>query len=465
MYQRKNRNHNVLQEISTNYSMSEQSISEYIALMRWNNAIYCPHCKKHNVYVGMDEKRPYKCRNCNLRFSVKTGTIMQHGNISIHKWVYLMYEIFSNKKEISLYKISSKLELSQNSVLHMTQKITSCFDASSSSIKQQDDDIIIVPIENIPNDVNFDDFVHSVVTYNSQIHTYPNKQKILNVISGSKKTILTLGEIELECYILEDETRVFTTRDMHNALKIPKNASTTALQKILAHENIAPYIDFSIREKLHERKEFYRTNDGRKQSIAQGYEATLLIDICTLVVQLASKDSDLLTLALKRCLSNAQSILVSVSNVGIIDLIDEITQYAPNNNYEALKVLLKKYIDPNLQVLIDQFPNQFFYELYTLYKGDTTKSNNKPLYFAHFINTYIFKPLEKGHINSELKSKKSQLIANKKHTFYDWLLHKGADQFVLQLGKIIATMQISNNIKEFNILFKKYHHCYLPDFI
>ncbi len=113
----------------TEFASNEKEACNYIAKIRWGNSKpYCPHCKSNNVYIGKDIKRPYKCHNCKVRFSVKTGTFMQKSNVSVQQWLYVMYVMLHNKKGISLLRLSQEVGTTQKTAWCIAKKVRECFE-------------------------------------------------------------------------------------------------------------------------------------------------------------------------------------------------------------------------------------------------------------------------------------------------------------------------------------------------
>ena len=52
----------------------------------------CPRCDGDNVYEpGGKAPMRFRCRPCRRFFSTKTGTVMEHSNISYEDWLIAMY--------------------------------------------------------------------------------------------------------------------------------------------------------------------------------------------------------------------------------------------------------------------------------------------------------------------------------------------------------------------------------------
>lgn len=91
-------------------------------------------------------------------------------------------------------------------------------------------------------------------------------------------------------------------------------------------EGISSYLcagDNSISERLSNPVKFKRNDAGGSQSTTNGYEVTLLVDICSAIIDAnrAGVFND------ETIVRNADIIIRSVAKVGIIALVDEATGY------------------------------------------------------------------------------------------------------------------------------------------
>lgn len=120
-----------------------------------------------------------------------------------------------------------------------------------------------------------------------------NNDKMLKAIAGANDTPLVLGDSQLECYVLEDGTRVFSGNGLPKALQFPSNAGGSTFVKILNIGYLRKNLTSDILDKLKNRKQFIRPGAGGSLSTTYGYDATLLIDICNLLIR--SKNEGILT--------------------------------------------------------------------------------------------------------------------------------------------------------------------------
>lgn len=86
-----------------------------------------PHCKGTNTYACKKQKMPYRCRPCNKRFSVQTGTVLASSRLPLPKWAYAIYLEITSLKGVSSMKLHRDLGMTQKSAWFMLQRIREAF--------------------------------------------------------------------------------------------------------------------------------------------------------------------------------------------------------------------------------------------------------------------------------------------------------------------------------------------------
>ena len=85
---------------------------EFIARERWDGKPICPYCSHDKVYA-LGGKMSYKCANCEERFSVRTGTIMEHSRLPLQTWLLGIYLMTTARKGISSIQFAKELGVTQ----------------------------------------------------------------------------------------------------------------------------------------------------------------------------------------------------------------------------------------------------------------------------------------------------------------------------------------------------------------
>lgn len=280
--------------------------------------------------------------------------------------------------------------------------------------------------------------------------------KILKAKYGSDKTPLHLGELEIPCYVLEDGTRVFSGRGIQKAIGYD-NKSGQWMSSFCKMEGISSYLcagDNSISERLSNPVKFKRNDAGGSQSTTNGYEVTLLVDICSAIIDAnrAGVFND------ETIVRNADIIIRSVAKVGIIALVDEATGYQYERENDELQKILKAYISEELLPWQKRFPDIFYKELFRLNGWDFTVKGMKkrPGIIGKWTNMFIYEELPNGVLD-ELKKKTPKNESGNRTSRYHQLLTLdiGEPNLEKQINKVITLFQVSDNMKQFCDNFKK----------
>lgn len=282
------------------------------------------------------------------------------------------------------------------------------------------------------------------------------ENKILVAKYGSDKTPLRLGNLEIPCYVLDNGMRVFSGRGIQKAIGYDSKSGQW-MNSFCKMDGVSSYLcagDNSISERLSKPIKFKRNNAGGSQSTANGYEVTLLVDICSAIIDANRAgvfDNDVIV-------RNADIIIRSVEKVGIIALVDEATGYQYERENDELQKILKAYISEELLPWQKRFPDIFYKELFRLNGWDYTVNGIKkrPGIIGKWTNTFIYEELPNG-VLEELKKKTPKSESGNRTNRYHQLLTTdiGEPNLEKQINKVITLFQVSDNMKQFCDNFKK----------
>ena len=91
---------------------------------RWPDGVCCPLCGSVNVQSGAKHKTmPYRCRDCRVRFSARTGTALEASNKGFQVWGIAIYLLATNLKSVSSMKLSRDLKITQRTAWHLAHRI------------------------------------------------------------------------------------------------------------------------------------------------------------------------------------------------------------------------------------------------------------------------------------------------------------------------------------------------------
>lgn len=275
-----------------------------------------------------------------------------------------------------------------------------------------------------------------------------------NAITAKYRGKLPIGEIEVECAVLSDNRRVLSATSVFTAFDRPRKGEYrvslddgTKLPPFMASNNLIPFINQDIMKWTIPIKYL----DGNRE--CEGYAAELLPELCFLYLR--AKRANKLTHSQQKFAEQSIILLESFAKIGIIALIDEVTGYQYDRTHDALRILLQQYIAEGLQKWMKTFPDEFFVELDRLYTNTRTTSRARPSYYGHFINTYIYDPIEYGYIKQELDKLNIKDNGIRKARFHQWLTIHGKDVLVKQIWRILGIMETSSSIHGFKNKIEK----------
>lgn len=117
---------------------TEAAAYEFLEQLRWHGRPVCPHCfstAEHRFLVPSNgrsrettrgtesERRVWKCRDCKRQFSVTTNTIMHGTHIPLRTWIFVIFEMASNKNGLAAREVERKYGLSAKSAWFLTHRV------------------------------------------------------------------------------------------------------------------------------------------------------------------------------------------------------------------------------------------------------------------------------------------------------------------------------------------------------
>jgi P63C domain len=250
---------------------------------------------------------------------------------------------------------------------------------------------------------------------------------------------LRIGDLDLECHVLSDSRRVFTQREIVRILSGGRESGD--LQRYLASNPLinkdlvaGQGISFKI---------------PSNPTLASGYEATVLIEICDKYIE-AAEQKLLRTNQLKLA---AQSMMVirSCAKVGIIALIDEATGYQQFRAKRELQLKLQAFIADELQEWARMFPDEFWLELARL-EGIHYSPRNRPLRWGKYVMMFVYDAIDPD-VGKQLRAKNPNPHFKENH--HQWLKQWGRQRVNDQIQRVVTIMKLCENMDDFRRKFVK----------
>lgn len=277
------------------------------------------------------------------------------------------------------------------------------------------------------------------------------------VCATSEEQPLRIGDVELECYVLEDGTRLLSQAGFLIALGRHRKANVRRerVPAILQGKAINPFISSDLLEKS--RPVAFRTPNGQR---ANGYRAELLPEVCE--IYLKARDAGVLPANQAHVARQADVLVRGLAHVGIIALVDEATGYQDLRAKQALASILEQFIAKELQAWVRTFPDDYYREIFRLrglqYPEYTVQ---RPQYFGILTNDIVYGRLAPGVLNELKKVTPRNSSGNRSHRFFQHLTTNiGYPKLREHLGSVVTIMKLSDSWQKFTENLNRIHPKY-----
>ncbi len=115
--------------LSKRYFHDEKAAFAYLEGIIWPDGPVCPHCGTRNKAGKLKGKSTrvglWKCyaTGCRKQFTVKVGTVFEHGRVPLHKFLQATYLMCSSKKGVSAHQLHRTLEVTYKTAWFMAHRI------------------------------------------------------------------------------------------------------------------------------------------------------------------------------------------------------------------------------------------------------------------------------------------------------------------------------------------------------
>ena len=269
---------------------------------------------------------------------------------------------------------------------------------------------------------------------------------------------MTVGSLNLDCYVLEDGRRLFHKRGMARALGM-KSGGGNVFLRALQRKGLGSEVGENLLTKIENPIVFKPLT----QDLAHGYDAEVLVEVCRAVIR--AEENKKLTSSQEPLAAQARILLSAFAKVGVAALIDEATGFQEIRSPDALRILVQQYIETEMQEWEKQFPNEYYDELNRIYgskrlttTGSGAVIQNRPQHFAKFTRSYIYFPLENGAVLEELDRINPKIDAKgtRRARFHQHLSQGyGIEKLKRQVQEILTLIKVSDTVSQFKRLFAK----------
>ena len=265
---------------------------------------------------------------------------------------------------------------------------------------------------------------------------------------GSADHPLKIGDVEIQCYVLDNGTRVLSQRGVLDGLKMGRGTGGGGgdrLASFAGGKGISPFLNNDLLAAIENPIKFIGPRGG---SIAYGYPAAMIADICDAI--LSARKAGALQKQQEHIAHQAEILVRGFARVGIIALVDEATGYQKDRAKDALAQILEAFVAKELQPYIRTFPVEYYEQLFRIYSLPYPPVGNKswrPSFFGKITNEVVYTRLA-PELLPELKKAASK--AEKKSRLHQWLTQElGHPKLKEHLASLVAILKLSKTPQDF----------------
>ncbi len=249
--------------------------------------------------------------------------------------------------------------------------------------------------------------------------------------------------LDIECYVLNDpnKTAVISQRGMGQAIGFSRRGSR--LTVFASSQTMDGYIGRELREKLENPVIFQPPGAAAASPVtsrANGYDATILIDLCR-AIQAAKADGKLSGPRYDKMVAQADIIIGASAKLGIRDLVYALAGYSPTT--DEIIAAFKLYVQEEAKKYEPEFPNELYMQWHRLY-GIPKPDRGKPWHFKYLTVNHIYYPLAEsgGRLYELLKALKAK-GGDQKTKLFQFLNQIGARALRIHLGRVLEMAESS----------------------
>lgn len=270
--------------------------------------------------------------------------------------------------------------------------------------------------------------------------------RVLN--SGS----LRIGKWETSAHVLDNSIRVLGSA---GALEIFSLTRVTDAKRIL--DSLAKHPLLRSHPATEAALSFYKpvkfvTAQGE---LLEGTDAESIIAVCRFLLK--AREYGLLDRQQTKLAQVAESIIVSIANVGLAALIDEATGYQAGREREALQKLLEKYLREEYAVWAKRFPDEFYTQIFRL-KGWQWKGMkvNRPGVVGLYTRDIVYARLAPGVLAELERINPSDGHGARSVKHHQWLTDDiGHPALSQHIYAVMTLMRASTSWEQFKSLLKR----------
>lgn len=112
----------------------DKTAEEWFAKQRWPNGVFCPACGSNRTSPAKHKTMPYRCKDCDKRFSVKYGTVIENSSLGYRVWAFAVYMMTTRIRGVSSMELYRTLGITQKTAWFLGHRIREAWSANGGSL-------------------------------------------------------------------------------------------------------------------------------------------------------------------------------------------------------------------------------------------------------------------------------------------------------------------------------------------
>lgn len=256
---------------------------------------------------------------------------------------------------------------------------------------------------------------------------------------------LRIGKIDLECHVLDNGQRLFSSGDMLKAFNldnvhITQKSHTQIFTAFLGRIRFYSFCSNELSNHIENPVLFKVPAKGGYAR--RGYPVELLPEICNAILKQADPSSKSLPIDLYPAADQARMLLNAFAKVGIVALVDEATGY--QRDRETLQSILDKYLAKEQSAWAKRFPDEFYQEMFRLKNWEWRGMKvNRPSVVGTYTKEIVYNRLAPGILVELERLNPTNEAGQRKARHHQWLSpdigHPELNMHLYAVTKIMKT--------------------------
>ncbi len=211
---------------------------------------------------------------------------------------------------------------------------------------------------------------------------------------GAPDRPLVIGDIQIPCYVLSDGTRLLAQRGLQSGIGLSEGGGKDGARKIAAFMSRLSDKGIDVKGLVARANSPIRFIPPHGGNPADGYEATILPDICAVIID--AQQRGVLDPRLSRLAERAAFLQHGFATAGIIALVDEVTGFQDVRQRDSLARILERFVAKELRPYLPTFPLEFYRQIYRLNNWPYEESCARPGVVGHWTTNVVYRRLAPG---------------------------------------------------------------------